>query len=116
LSFKVDYVRINSLLVAKIIDKLHDIIIAIHSLETSYFKNVNQQNALTKKLHAVVRKAKQGSYADALDKLQNDILQKTNGCSVKGKPDKNDWITNCDEQDNVYQLIIETISLLQGLI
>ena len=75
LSFKVDYVRINSLLVAKIIDKLHNIITAIHSLETSYFKNANQQNALTKKLHAVVRMVNQGLYADALDKLQNDILQ-----------------------------------------
>ena len=113
LSFKVDYVRINSLLVAKIVDKLHDIITAIHSLETSYFKNANQQDALTKKLHAVVRMVNHGFYADALDKLQNDILQKTDGCAVKGKPDRNDWITNCGVQDTAYKLIIETISLLQ---
>jgi hypothetical protein len=116
LSFKVDNVRTNSLPVAKIVDKLHDIITAIHSLETSYFKNTNQQNALTKKLYAVVRMVDRGFYADALDKLQKDILQKTDGCAAKGRPDKNDWITNCYGQDIVYPLIYETILLLQGLI
>jgi hypothetical protein len=116
LSFKVDNVRNNSLPMAKIVDKLHDIITAIHSLETFYFKNANQQDALTKKLHAVVRMVYRGFYADALDKLQKDILQKTDGCAAMGRPDKNDWITDCCAQDNVYPLIIETISLLQGLI
>jgi hypothetical protein len=116
LSFKVDYVRINSF-AAHVIHNLHNIIKEINKLNTDYFKNANQQNTLTNKLHAVVRKAKEGSYADALDKLQNDILQKTDGCSVKGKPDKNDWITDYDDGQNiVYPLIDEAISLLQGLI
>jgi|WetSurMetagenome_2_1015567.scaffolds.fasta_scaffold34449_2 hypothetical protein len=115
LSFKVDYVRINSL-ATHVIHSLHNIIKKINNLEADYFKNANQQNTLTNKLRAVVRKAKQGSYADALDKLQNDILQKTDGCAVKGKPDRNDWITNCGAQDTAYPLIVETISVLQGLI
>jgi hypothetical protein len=115
LSFKVDSVRINSL-AAHIIHGLHDIIKEINKLKTDYFKNTNQQNTLTNKLHAVVRKVKEGSYAEALDKLQNDILQKTDGCAVKGRPDKNDWITHCDGQRGVYPTTIETISLLQGLI
>lgn len=116
LSFKVDNVRTNSLPVAKTVDKLHDIITAIHSLETFYFKNANQPNALTKKLHAVVEKVEQGFYTDSIHKLQKDILQKTDGCNAKGRPDKNDWITDCYGQDIVYPLIYETILLLQGLI
>jgi len=116
LSFKVDNVRTNSLPVAKIVDKLHDIITAIRRLETSYFKNANQQNALTKKLHAVVEKVEQGFYTDAIHKLHKDILQKTDGCNAKGRPDRNDWITICNGQDELYPLINETISVLQGLI
>jgi hypothetical protein len=58
----------------------------------------------------------QGFYEDALDKLQNDILQKTNGCAGNGAPDKNDWIRNCDDQAMVYPLIMETIALLENLI
>ena len=115
LSFKVDYVRTNSL-AAHVIHGLHNIIKEINKLTTDYFKNANQQNALTKKLHAVVRMVNHGLYADALDKLQNDILQKTNGCNAKGSPDRNDWITNCNGQDELYPLIDETISVLQGLI
>lgn len=115
LSFKVDYVRTNSLAV-HVIHGLHNIIKEINKLTTDYFKNANQQNALTKKLHAVVRMVNHGLYADALDKLQNDILQKTNGCNAKGRPDRNDWISDCYGQDIVYPLIDETISVLQGLI
>jgi hypothetical protein len=115
LSFKVDYVRISSL-AAHVNHSLHNIIKEINKLNKDYFKNADQQNTLTKKLHAVVRMLNHGFYADALDKLQNDILQKTDGCIAKGRPDKNDWITNCNGQDELYPLIIETISVLQGLI
>ncbi len=101
---------------AHVIHGLHNIIKEINKLTTDYFKNANQQNALTKRLHAVVRMVNHGLYADALDKLQNDILQKTNGCNAKGRPDRNDWISDCYGQDIVYPLIDETISVLQGLI
>jgi hypothetical protein len=116
LSFKVNKVRTNSLPVTNVVSNLQDIIRTINSFETGYFKNANQQNALTKKLLAVVRMVNHGFYTDALHKLQNDILQKTDGCAVKGRPDKNDWITHCDGQRGVYPTTIETISLLQGLI
>ena len=57
----------------------------------------------------------EGLYQDALDKLKPDILQKTNGCAEKGQPDKNDWITNCTAQGQVYPLLIEAINLLRLL-
>ncbi len=31
-------------------------------------------------------------YSEALNKLQNDILKKTNGSAETGEPDRNDWI------------------------
>ena len=53
-----------------------------------------------------------GLYDEALDKLQNDILQKTNGCAEIGQPAKNDWIITCDAQSQIYPLIMETIDYL----
>jgi hypothetical protein len=116
LSFKIDNVRIRSIAVAHIMKNLRNIITRINNLETDYFKNANQQNTLINKLRAVARMVNHGSYAEALDKLQNDILQKLDGCAVKTRPDKNDWITDCDGQNEVYPDITEIISLLQGTI
>jgi hypothetical protein len=116
LSFKIDNVRIRSIAVAHIVENLLDIITITNNLEPNYFKNANQQNTLTSKLRAVARMVNHGSCADALDKLQNDIMQKIDGCAVKARPDKNDWIINCDGQDGLYPGITEMISLLQGMI
>ncbi len=116
LSFKVDNVRVRNITVAHIGKNLRDIIMIINDLETDYFKNANQQNTLANRLRTVARMVNHGAYTNALDKLQNDVLQKTDGCNMKGRPDKNDWITDCDGQDDVYPGITEIISLLQGMI
>ena len=116
LSFKIDNVRNRSIAAAHITENLRDIITIINNLEPDYFKNANQQNALANKLRAVARMVDHRSCTDVLDKLQNDILQKINGCAQKARPDKNDWIINCDGQDEVYPGITEIISLLQGMI
>ncbi len=54
----------------------------------------------------------QENYQEALDKLRNDILGKTNGCAEGGNADKNDWIGDCASQSTVYPLLLETITLL----
>ena len=112
LSFKVDYVGADRLP----IDCLNDIIASINDIEIDYFKNKNRQKALINKLDAVVKMVEQGSYTSALRKIQRDILQKAEGCSLTGQPDRSDWITDCNAQANVYQLILETISALERLI
>jgi hypothetical protein len=80
------------------------------------FKNKNMRNAVTNKLNAVIDMVDQGLYEESYDKLQNDILKRTNGCADTGAPDKNDWIEDCEEQATVYPLIIETLALLEELI
>ena len=32
-----------------------------------------------------------------------------------GEPDKNDWIETCDEQEQIYPLVIETIEYVESL-
>jgi hypothetical protein len=95
---------------------LRDGIEAINELECGDFKNGNMKNALTNKINAVLMDIDQGLYREALDKLQNDILRKTDGCATSGAPDKNDWLTDCAAQGEVYPLIRQAIDLLRTMI
>ena len=98
------------------IDKLLEAAVNVNSLDPAELKNKNMKNTLTKKINAVIEKIDEGLYAEALDKLKNDVLKKTDGCAVNGEPDKNDWIKDCDAQDVVYPLIVEAIELLSQLV
>jgi hypothetical protein len=100
----------------EIIRTLQDLTTRINDLHDSSFKNKNMQNTLTNKINAVSEKVVQGLYQEALDKMQNDILSKTNGCAESGSPDKNDWIKDCASQDQVYPIIMDAITLLRDLI
>ncbi len=84
-------------------------------LDPDTLKNKNMKNALLNKINAVQGMIAEGFYADVLDKLQNDILAKMNGCAETGEPDKNDWIITCEGQSVLYPLVIETIEYVKGL-
>jgi hypothetical protein len=84
-------------------------------LDPDTLKNEKMKNALLNKINAVQEMIAEGLYEEALNKLQNDILQKTNGCALTGEPDKNDWIITCQGQSEIYPLIIETIEYVKSL-
>ena len=86
-----------------------------HLIDPASLKNRNMAHALTNKLNAVLEMIDQGRYQDALDKLENDILKKTDGCATSGAPDKNDWIENCENQNLLYGPIMEAIGILRGM-
>ena len=101
-------------------DELTNILIEtvniINGLPTDLFKNENMANTLTNKISAVLTMIEQRQYRDALDKLENDILKKTDGCAIAGSPDKNDWIRTCESQAAIYGRIMEAINLLKTLV
>jgi PKD domain len=88
----------------------------INLLDPESLKNKNLSNALTNKINAALAMIDEGLYEDALDKLEHDILGKTNGCAEIGTPDKNDWIKTCDAQNQIYPQIVEVIELLRDII
>lgn len=94
---------------------LQKAITAINDIPLDDLKNINMQNTLTNKVNAALALIEQGAYAEALNKLQNDLLGKTDGCATSGSPDKNDWIEDCAGQDQVYQLIMEAIEYVTEL-
>ncbi len=93
---------------------LNDAMDAINNIPPAALKNPNMENALTKKINAVLKMIEKEQYQGALNKLTNDILTKTDGCANGGEPDKNDWIRTCAEQDAVYSLIMEAISIVNS--
>ena len=97
-------------------DAISDVQDANTSLDPSVFKNKNMQSTMNNKLNAVLSEIANGDYADALNKLENDILKKTNGCANAGAPDKNDWIKDCESQAVIYPLIMDAIEKLQALL
>jgi hypothetical protein len=99
-----------------VIDVLRDTVNAINGLAPASFKNPNMANALTNKIAAMIQMIERGNYAEALDKVNNDILAKTNGCATAGASDKNDWITDCATQAQVYPYLIEVMTMLQQMV
>ncbi len=87
---------------------------------TTDLNNENNATALSNKLNAVIADIDAGNIDLALDKLQNDLLPKTDGCALRGSPDisgkggiTKDWVTDCDAQATLYPLILSIIETLQ---
>jgi len=78
-----------------------DVTKVVNKIDLANFMNQNLANALTSKLNAALDMINQGRYQDALNKLEHDILGKTDGCAATGSPDKNDWIMDCADQNKI---------------
>jgi Leucine-rich repeat (LRR) protein len=112
-----DYVVITAITIEQAVDeKLAETIEQIGELDPNNLNNPNSANALINKIEAVLAQLDEGLYQNLLDKLQNDILKKTNGCAETGQPDKNDWILTCEDQQKVYPLVLRAIELLERLV
>jgi beta propeller repeat protein len=90
---------------------------AVAGLPAGALKNDNMRNALNNKLNAVIASIQAGDYASALQKLENDILKKTDGCagSSPPAPDANDWVKACGEQAVLYRLVLDAIAAVMAL-
>lgn len=88
----------------------------VNGFEESVFKNKNLAKPLTNKLSVILSLIEDGEYADALNKLEHDVLPKLDGCAVSGEPDKQDWLTTCEAQSDTYPTIMQAIEKLRALI
>lgn len=94
---------------------LQETVTAINNIDLGYFKNKNMQNTLTNKINVTLKLVVQGEYFGAYNKLQNDILGKTDGCASSGATDKDDWIQDCTSQEQVYPFAKEAIGYLENM-
>ncbi|MBI5407071.1 MAG: DUF3466 family protein [Nitrospirae bacterium] len=96
------------------IDALNEAIYLINHLYPESLRNKNLQHALTNKINATISMIDQELYQDAVNKLQNDILDKINGCATSGAPDRNDWVLDCYEQGRIGLQVMRAMNLLGG--
>ncbi|MFC2138578.1 T9SS type A sorting domain-containing protein [Bacteroidota bacterium] len=94
------------------IQLLQEAIDVIYDMPFGAFKNKKMQKTLTNKINAVIEKINDGDYEGACNKLKHDILGKMDGCITQGEPERNDWITQCDLQEEIYPIIISAIELI----
>lgn len=97
------------------ISKAKDIIGVISLLDTGVFKNKKHQKKFTKKLNKAIKEIDKGKGDKAKKILEKNILRKTDGCALNGRPDKKDEIKDCDTQATVYPLVLEAITLVEQL-
>lgn len=67
------------------------------------------------KLSVIASLINTGNYLEALDKLEQDLLAKTNGCALTSTPDANDWLQSCQAQESIYPLLINAADMLRSL-
>jgi hypothetical protein len=78
----------------------------VNSLDQEILKNGNEtRDSLINKINAVLGIIDQGNYATAAGKLENDVLERMDGCIVAGSPDSDDWIMTCEGQGRVYPFV-----------
>ncbi|CAK8714384.1 hypothetical protein KKHLCK_03445 [Candidatus Electrothrix laxa] len=84
----------------------------ISSLDSEVFDKERKQQILGDKIDQTIVLVDDGLYYQALSKLRNSILRKTDGCIKSGGPDRNDWIRECTSQEDVSNLILEAMNSL----
>jgi hypothetical protein len=84
----------------------------MNSIDVEDFKGKKMKRVFARKLNQVLKMINRGKYIAATAKLKTDIMDKTNGCNDTGAPDKNDWITDCQSQNDFYQFAVTTIEMI----
>ncbi len=95
------------------VDAIEDKISAIiRAIPDDDYTNRNHRKTLLNKVDSLFDSIREGLDAapeqraailqQAIDKIEQDLMKKTDGCYVKGSAEKNDWVESCDEQYRLY--------------
>jgi hypothetical protein len=95
------------LLEESVAGSLADLQDLVASLDPSVFSNKNHKNTFLNKLNAVSNQIDGDSLCDAVDKLTNDLLKKTDG---EGSPP--DWVIDATAQQALEDAILALIDAL----
>jgi hypothetical protein len=91
-------------------------IIGANVLGPESFSNEESAFQLTCMIDEIFVMLDGGMYIESLILLENDILQRMDGCANIGKPDEDDWVTSIEGQALLYPRVVETIELLESML
>ncbi|TLD41671.1 MAG: Fibronectin type III domain protein [Candidatus Jettenia ecosi] len=99
-----------SIIKIKVVTPQEEVILLVKSLQSQIatfnpevFKFPTMQKEFLNEFDIIIKNIEIGEYKNALNKLENDIFPKIDGCNTSGLPDENDWIINCEVQRSVYE-------------
>lgn len=98
--------------VPNIFEKLDQLASAIEQAGKEQFKTPSSQQVLIQQVSVVKKQVVHAAYSGAVKKLQNGMMQKTDGCISTGAVDRNDWVMDCNLQRQFYWALHEVIVLL----
>lgn len=89
----------------------------VNALTAGQVTTKGNQNAFCKHLANAIGDLQEGLVGDAIDKL-NKAIGRTDGYPLRGSPDGNgpsrDWITDCDAQTTIYDLLNLAVDTLEN--
>ena len=94
-------------------EKMRNLIKALNSLDREAFKLPVFKKTFTADARIVQKQINKGHVKAALAHLERHLMSKTDGCTLGEHPDRNDWITTCDAQKQVYWSLHEIDVLLK---
>ena len=72
---------------------------------------------MTRRINRTLASIENGRTRRAIRQLQGArFLGKFDGCANSNppEPEENDWITNCEEQAILYEMVLDTIAFLEA--
>lgn len=83
-------------------EKLASLSAELQALPEGVFNSACHQKQLLLKLRLVDRLVDRRLPDPAIKMMEKHLLHRTDGCTGEGRPDRNDWITDCRAQAQVY--------------
>jgi hypothetical protein len=102
--------------VPTILEKLKGLFSTLKETPDNAFRYRLLDDVLMIEIMFIKGEVRYGAYSAALHNLQTGILTKTDGCISGSKADRNDWVTDCEVQKQLYWAINEIIVLLKIII
>lgn len=99
-----------------IIQAIQELQAEITSLAPRAFRQAIMKRLLNLELSVILEGVERGRYRIALNLLRNEVLPVTDGCVVRGVPDRQDWIVDCAAQRKVYSKLQEIVAMLRDLL
>lgn len=84
-------------------------------LLNNFSSSITNIETLKSKIDVVIKGIQNGNYNGTYSKLKHDILEKMDGCATNGAPDRNDWVTDCAAQNELYPKVKQCLDLIAGL-
>ena len=87
---------------------------SIAALDCSVFKNCRLRSRLIREIHNVITRFETRHYEHALELLE-EVIERVDGCALSAAPDRDDWITSCPAQAQVYQQLEQAKAAIEKL-